>query len=93
MLGEAAILWQLSIQPETGFPIKLGGSIPLYVYIVLVSVILLGAWRILEAIWTFQKARRPPEPAVWAPTLQVIAWAFCCSPRSQRSRQVGSLWG
>jgi hypothetical protein len=76
MLGEAAILWQLSIQPETGFPIKLGGSIPLYVYIVLVSVILLGAWRILEAIWTFQKARRPPEPAVWAPTLQVIAWAL-----------------
>ena len=27
LLGEAAILWQLSIQPEKGFPVKTGGSI------------------------------------------------------------------
>jgi hypothetical protein len=76
MLGEAAILWQLSIQPETGFPVKTGGSIPLYVYIVLVSVTLLGVWRILEAVWTFHKARRQPEPATWAPALQIITWAI-----------------
>jgi hypothetical protein len=75
MLGEAAILWQLSIQPEKGFPVKAGGSIPGYVYIVLISVFLFGAWRILEAIWTFREARRPPEPVVWAPKCQVTAWA------------------
>jgi len=74
MLGEAAILWQLSTQPEKGFAVKTGGSIPAYVYIVLVSVFLFGVWRILEAIWTFREARRPPEPVVWTPKLQVIAW-------------------
>ncbi len=35
MLGEAAILWQLSIQPEKGVPVKSGGNVPAYVYIVL----------------------------------------------------------
>src|SRR5512133_539157 len=40
MLGEAAILWQLSIQPEKGVPVKTGGSIPAYVYIVLASAFL-----------------------------------------------------
>src|ERR1039458_1385264 len=57
MLGEAGILWQLSIQPEKGFPVKSGGSLPSYVYIVLLSVFLLGIWRILDAIWTFREAR------------------------------------
>jgi hypothetical protein len=76
MLGEAAILWQLSIQPEMGFPVKTGGSVPLYVYILLLGVFLFGAWRILEAIWTFREARHPPGPAVSAPALQVIAWAL-----------------
>ena len=75
MLGEAAILWQLSIQPERGFPVKTGGSIPAYVCIVLLSVFLFGTWRILDAIWTFREARHPPEPTVWAPTFQVFAWA------------------
>lgn len=75
MLGEAAILWQLSIQPEKGFPVKTGGSIPLYVYLVLLSVFLLGVWRILASIWAFREARHSPDPAVWAPNLQVIAWA------------------
>jgi hypothetical protein len=75
MLGEAAILWQLSIQPERGFPVKTGGSIPAYVCIVLLSVFLFGTWRILDAIWTFREARHPPEPTVWAPTFQIVAWA------------------
>jgi hypothetical protein len=75
MLGEAAILWQLSIQPERGFPVKTGGSIPAYVYIVLLSVFLFGTWRILDAIWTFREARHPPEPTIWAPTFQGFAWA------------------
>jgi len=66
----------LSIQPERGFPVKTGGSIPAYVYIVLLSVLLLGVWRILAAIWTFREARQQPAPEVWAPTLTVIAWAL-----------------
>jgi hypothetical protein len=76
MLGEAAILWQLSIQPERGFPVKTGGSIPSYVYIVLLCVFLFGVWRILEAIWTFREARHQSEPAVWSPALTVIAWTL-----------------
>ena len=75
MLGEAAILWQLSIQPEKGLPVKTGGSIPAYVYIVLLTGFLFGTWRILDALWTLNEARHPPEPAVWAPTFQVFAWA------------------
>jgi hypothetical protein len=75
MLGEAAILWQLSIQPEKGFPVKTGGSVPLYVYLVLTSALLFGTWRILESILTFREAKRGPEPEVWTPKLQVTAWA------------------
>jgi hypothetical protein len=76
MLGEAAILWLLSIQPEKGFPLKTGGSIPPYVYIVLATAFLFGIWRILAAIYAFFEARRGPEPEVRMPILQVIAWAF-----------------
>jgi len=75
MLGEAAILWQLSVQPEKGFPIRTGGRIPPYVYVVLTAVFLFGAWRLLNAVWTFREARRPSEPAVWAPGLQATFWA------------------
>src|SRR5205807_9258692 len=75
MLGEAAILWQLSIQPEKGFPVKSCGKIPPYVYIVLIGVILFGVWRILEAIWTFREARRPPEPEIRGPMFQATLWA------------------
>jgi hypothetical protein len=75
MLGEAGILWQLSVQPERGFPVKTGGSVPTYVYIVLIGVFLFGVWRIMEAIWTFREARRPPEPAVRAPRFQATTWA------------------
>ena len=76
MLGEAAILWQLSIQAEKGFPVKSGGSVPAYSYIVLTTVFLFGAWQLLQAIWTFREARREPEPDVWAPRFQMSAWAF-----------------
>ena len=75
MLGEAGILWQLSVQPERGFPVKTGGSVPTYVYIVLIGVFLFGVWRMIEAIWTFREARRLPEPAVRAPRFQATVWA------------------
>jgi hypothetical protein len=74
MLGEAAILWQLSIQPTKGFPVTTGGSTPAYVYIVLISVFCFGIWRVLEAVWTFREALHPPEPTVWAPRFQVAVW-------------------
>jgi hypothetical protein len=75
LLGEAAILWQLSIQPEKGFSIRSGGSIPGYVYIVLIGMSLFAAWRILTAIYTFFEARRRPQPEVSAPRVQVAIWA------------------
>jgi hypothetical protein len=77
MLGEAGILWQLTIQPEKGFPVKTGGSVPAFAYIVLISVFLFGTWRILVAIWTFSEARRGREPVVRAPQFQAVVWAGC----------------
>src|ERR1051325_2833003 len=44
LVGEAAILWLLSIQPEKGFASKTGGVIPPYVYVVLISMLLIGTW-------------------------------------------------
>jgi hypothetical protein len=38
------------------------------------AVFLFGGWRILAAIFTFQKARRPSDPLVWVPKAQVTAW-------------------
>jgi len=76
MLGEAAILWQLSMQPEKGFPVRTGGSVPAYVYIVLVSAFLFGTWRILAAIHSFREARGGPEPKIRAPRLQLSAWVL-----------------
>src|SRR6266567_6392633 len=76
MLGEAAILWQLSVQPQKGFPVTSGGRVPPYVYIVLTAVFLFGTWWILQASWRFHEARRPPEPDVWTPNFQVTAWVL-----------------
>src|SRR5208283_3286777 len=50
MLGEAAILWLLSVQPEKGFPVKTGGGVPPFVYVVLMGALLFGTWRIAAAI-------------------------------------------
>jgi hypothetical protein len=74
MLGEAAILWQLSVQPEKGFPVKPGGSLPAYVYIVLAAMFRLGVWLIMTALWRFHEAGRPPEPDVRAPKIQAAVW-------------------
>lgn len=74
MLGEAAILWQLSIQPEKGFPIKTGGTVPVYVYVLLIGIFLIGVWRILESIVVFREARRSVGIDVWVPRFQASAW-------------------
>jgi hypothetical protein len=74
MLGEAAILWLLSVQPERGFPMKTGGNIPAFVYVVLVGPLLFGIWRMVAAIRAFKAALRKPKPTVSAPRLQVFLW-------------------
>jgi hypothetical protein len=74
MLGEASILFFLTIQPQKGFPVKTGGSIPAYTYIILLGLFLFGAWRILESIWTFREMRREPEREGYAPKLQAAVW-------------------
>jgi hypothetical protein len=93
MLGEAAILWQLSIQSEKGFPLKTGGSIPTYVYIVLISMLLLGMWRILESVYSFREARCGPEPEVWTPKLQLCSWALLVSGSAVSFWQGHGLFG
>jgi hypothetical protein len=74
LLGEAAILWQLSIQPEKGFTLKSGGSVPGYVYIVLGTIFIYGLWRILSAIENFRETFRPLEVLVPVPAFQAAAW-------------------
>ncbi len=74
MLGEAAFLWLLSIQPEKGFPLKPAGSTPAYVYVVLISALILGMFLVFEASTRFQIARREEEPVVWMPAVQIILW-------------------
>ncbi len=86
MLGEAAILWLLSIQPEKGFPAKTGGSVPGFVYIVLIGSLLFGLWRIIAALETFAIMFQEQDLVVKAPKLQVFIWsclilgaiALCC---------------
>jgi hypothetical protein len=75
MLGEAAILWQLSTQPEHGFAVKTGGAVPGYVYIVLSVVFLIGLLLILSAAERFRAAGRPSDDVIPVPSVQVILWA------------------
>jgi hypothetical protein len=74
MLGEAAILWQLSIQPEPGFVVQTGGTIPVYAYLVLTTVFLFGVWRIWAALGMLRSTWGTSQPAIWAPQVQLTAW-------------------
>jgi hypothetical protein len=76
LLGEAAILWLVTIQPEYGFPVRSGGRAPPYVYLVLIGALIFGAWRIVEAIRTFRQAGGPMEPDPPAPRFQIGAWVL-----------------
>jgi len=73
MLGEAALLYQLTVLPQPGFPVKTGGKVPPYVYIVLITMFLFGIWRILESIWAI-KSIRHEEPNVRLPGVQIAVW-------------------
>jgi hypothetical protein len=80
MLGEAAILWQLSTQPEKGFAVKTGGSVPGYVYIVLGVVLLIGLLLILSAAERIRASRRPSsDDVIPVPPVQVSLWAIFMS--------------
>ena len=74
LLGEAAIFWLLSIQPEKGFAIQNGGILPPYVYLVLIAMLLIGTWLSLQALWKFGQARCAAAPEVRAPRLQIGTW-------------------
>jgi len=74
MLGEAAIFWLLSVQPEPGFRIKTGGSIPMFAYILIVGALIVGLWRIVAAVETFSAAIVEQEAVVRAPRLQAFLW-------------------
>ncbi|HTI72157.1 MAG TPA: hypothetical protein VMF06_19430 [Candidatus Limnocylindria bacterium] len=75
LLGEAAILWLLSVQPESGFPIRAsGGEIPIFVSVVLLGGGLIGIWRMTAAWIVFKTTLRGGEWLVWAPILQIFLW-------------------
>jgi hypothetical protein len=73
-LGEAAILWQLSIQPQKGFSVKTGGTLPTFVYIVLIIAAVLGLWRIIESFYVIRGLKYDPEPVLRARALQIFLW-------------------
>jgi hypothetical protein len=74
MLGESAILWLTSVQPEKGFAIKSGGNVPMYVYIVLSLIFLFGLWRVLAAVWAFKQVQLLSETDFWLPRFQFGLW-------------------
>jgi hypothetical protein len=75
MLGEAAILWLLTVQPESGFPVKTGDTVPTYVYVVIGCALLFGIFRIIASIYDIRVVIREPEPLVRFLKLQVLLWA------------------
>jgi hypothetical protein len=77
VLGETALLWQLTVQPEKGFAVKTGGSVPVFVYVVIIGALALGTWRILETIWTIREPWPEPEPEWRHQNLQIFLWLLC----------------
>jgi hypothetical protein len=75
LLGEAAILWLLTVQPQEGFPILHGGSVPGFIFVVFGPILIVGCWRTWEAVRTFRRASRSAEPEVPNAGLQVALWA------------------
>lgn len=74
MLGEAGILWLLTVQPEKGFPIKSGGSVPIFVYATLLIAFLLGLLGLDWAYGKFRAVIRGELPVIPAPYFQSSLW-------------------
>jgi hypothetical protein len=77
LLGEAAILWLLTVQPQAGFPNTGGGPVPGFIFLFFGPVLVLGAWRVWAAIRCLQRAYRSVEPVVPRPSLQTAIWIGC----------------
>jgi hypothetical protein len=77
LLGEAAILWQLSVQPQAGFSVTAGGTVPGMVYLVIVALLGVGGWTVLEMWRRIARLRGGAEPQVWEPGFQLSVWAAC----------------
>jgi len=80
MLGEAAILWQLTVQPEKGVRVKAGGETPTYTFVLLSAIMIFGVWRIVTALGVLWRnllgSRALAEIVVPAPRFQSFAWAL-----------------
>jgi hypothetical protein len=75
-VGEAAIFWLLTVQPEKGFAITpAGAKLPTYVSIVLITGLILGLGAMAEGLWRLRVHLREPEPPVLAPPVQLCLWA------------------
>ncbi len=77
LLGEAAILWQLSIQPQPGFAVVTGGSVPLLVYIVLGVMLAVGSLIVAAVIRRIVRLRGEVKGWVWEPGVQLAVWGTC----------------
>ncbi len=77
LLGEAAILWQLSIQPQAGFTVVRGGAVPLLVYLVLGGMLGIGGWIVGTIVRRIVRLRRGARLRVWEPGFQLAVWGAC----------------
>lgn len=75
LLGEAAILWMLTVQPQKGVPIQSGGSVPLFVYLVLGGSLALGVLVLLAVRKRFRTACSEIGLTTKAPNVQAGLWA------------------
>ena len=81
-LGEACILYNLTREKAAGVPPRTGGSIPLFVYLVIASYLLVGALLIASSVRLVQRWQQElPGLHIPRPQLQVGLWltagVFC----------------
>ena len=79
-LGEAAILFVLTRSPAENFPIKTGGKIPMFTFIVIGIQLLIGLGGIYCSIHRLRRWRREqPQMIVLLPKAQFRVWfALLC---------------
>lgn len=77
LLGEAAILWQLSIQPQAGFAVVTGEKTPLLVHLVLGSMLSFGTVIAAAAVRRMVRLWRESDAWVWEPGFQLAFWGAC----------------
>jgi hypothetical protein len=73
-LGEAGILFNLICQPNENINIKTGGSIPLFVYIVLFLYFAQAGLMGIFAVRRIRRWRRIENPAICCGKMQLAGW-------------------